>query len=338
LLHFALKIRYKWKERDIRRRLELPMHIISLGVPISLGIIGVAMELYAPTGIALQRCFVAEFPPSCDETPRVECIRGSSESKNLHLSLTVYLVAPACAGIAILTILIYWTARQEYRQSSRNRLNSNNGMREVTVQSIAYGTLFIHNFVWLCMLPAILNYAPAHKAGKDLVHIVLYPLAVISSIMLPFQGFFNMFIFARPRFLRIRKCCGNRALWWVCKETIFGLPLREYFRRPSAGHEYRIGKKASSTPVPSSVEPSSGASNGVDRNRLESSQGGEASGFTLATSNASSSSITTMNNNLTSSAAKDNTGSVLVGVGLHHIQVSDLPHPCAQANETKNEE
>ena len=305
------------------------MHTISLGVPILLGIIGVAMELYAPVGIGLQRCFVAEFPPNCDETPIVECIRGSSKSKNLHIFLAVYLVAPAYAGITILTILVYWTARQQLRQSFQYHQNRNNSMREITVQSLAYGTLFVHYFMWPCILPAIQK-TVSHKPVEEFVHI-LYPLGVISSVVFPLQGFFNMLIFARPRFLRIRKCCGDRPLWWVLKETIVGLPLREYFHRPS-GLEPRIGKKVV---VPSSgvVPASSGASKDeVDCSSTsvpsESSEGDEASGFTFATSNAASSL------DFTSTSAKDD--SVSLGVGLHNIQVSDLSHPCAHANETES--
>ena len=142
------------RSRYIKRRLELvPVHLLSLGVPMALGIVGLSMELYTPNGIGFQRCYIGTYPPGCDQIPGVECYRGNENSKLIQLWFSIYLAAPAYSFVAIFTILIYWTARQEYRRSSvhdrRSVLNSNS--RELTRQSLAYGILLFNSFLWTCI-------------------------------------------------------------------------------------------------------------------------------------------------------------------------------------------
>jgi hypothetical protein len=226
LFYYYLMIRCKWKENDIKRRLEVPMHLFSLGVPIVLGIVGLSLELYTPNGLGFQRCYIGTYPPGCDQLPGVECFRGSENSKLLQMWFSIYAAAPAYTGVAILTLLIYQTARQEYRRSSvSDRTRVLNSHREMKRQSLMYGILFFNTFIWTCIPPRIQK-SMHDITAEELVRII-YPIQVVAVVFWPLQGLFNFLIFARPRFVRLRHVCQDESLWWVCKETIWGAPVKD---------------------------------------------------------------------------------------------------------------
>jgi hypothetical protein len=202
------------------------MHLLSLGVPVVLGIVGLTMELYTPNGLGFQRCYIGTYPPGCDQMPGVECYRGNEKSTLLQLWFSIYLAAPAYSLVAIFTVLIYWTTRQEYRRSSANDRNSVlNSARETRRQSLAYGIMSFNSFIWIC-IPVRIQKSVHGITPEELLNII-YPLQVLAVVFWPLQGFFNMIIFTRPRFVRLRHLCQDESIWWVLKETIFGVPVND---------------------------------------------------------------------------------------------------------------
>lgn len=66
----------------------------------------------------------------------------------------------------------------------------------------------------------------------------LFPLLVLEAILLPSQGWFNLFVYIRPSFWRTRRDYPNESYWWVFRRALYGeriKPVRdEAKRRPSS--------------------------------------------------------------------------------------------------------
>ena len=49
----------------------------------------------------------------------------------------------------------------------------------------------------------------------------LYPLLVVNSVVLPLQGFFNVFIYVKPSFSQFRATYPEEPMWFVLYQALF---------------------------------------------------------------------------------------------------------------------
>lgn len=104
------------------------------------------------------------------------------------------------------------------RQTIQNRLSN-----EAAIQGFLYVSTFLVTILpafAIQILDGSMGYGESDQ-GK------LYPLLVLNSILLPLQGFFNVFIYVRPSYNRFKAASPNKSPWFILKKALFdpNIPL-----------------------------------------------------------------------------------------------------------------
>jgi len=89
--------------------------------------------------------------------------------------------------------------------------------KEVAIQSLLYVTAYL-----LTIVPAILlSVLDAAIAYNEEDQGSLYPLLILNSMLLPLQGFFNVFIYVKPSYSRFRNKHPEEPILFVLKHALF---------------------------------------------------------------------------------------------------------------------
>ncbi|CAJ1965860.1 unnamed protein product [Cylindrotheca closterium] len=120
------------------------------------------------------------------------------------------------------------------RRESKNK--DNRSKRKIASQSqrlqlvCSQAFLFVMAFVVCNAWNTLMGVLP----GSDLKDIELmvkyYPLAVLQSALLPLQGLFNMIIFLRPKYLKLRLRFPREGRFWTVRRIFLGDELRPTVR------------------------------------------------------------------------------------------------------------
>merc|ERR1719393_995807 len=87
-------------------------------------------------------------------------------------------------------------------------------IREVAIQGMLYVAAWL-----LTIFPAIL--LSILDATDESDQSRLFPLLVLNSMLLPLQGFSNVFIYVRPSYRRFRSRNPDKPAWFVLKQALF---------------------------------------------------------------------------------------------------------------------
>ena len=218
-LCYLLLLRFEWNDRQLKR-IEPFLHILPPLIGIAMSSVSLAKELYSPTGVA---CSIQEYPPGCLESGN--CIRGN-HAHAYTLGLFFSWVWMVFVFICTSMYLIYQSiARREdrsriydFRRSIRkfrgndtvtqkaegestNAEASNSRKQSLrfrfAMQSLFYCIVYFLTWIW-----GTIN-VTVHKS-KAVPHSYI-PILYLLSIFEPLQGFLNMAVYFRPRYLAYRR-------------------------------------------------------------------------------------------------------------------------------------
>ena len=101
-------------------------------------------------------------------------------------------------------------------RSSTSNPNSQNAkrIREVATQ----GFLYVFTF-YVCYTPAFIIRLLEGLGLDGEKESDIYPVLVLNSILLPIQGFFNVFIYTRPNYVRVQAAFPEQSKWWIMKHA-----------------------------------------------------------------------------------------------------------------------
>ena len=202
---FYLTICHGVKSRTFAQRLEPILHVAITVLFMTLASYSVSIGLYNPTGAF---CFIAPWPPRCNGNPDVDCERfGDTHSLYYEFFAQLWL------QIAYVVVLftndkIWYTVRQQEKRVAKYEFSrqlsgrtlakvksSNKHTRQVAIQSFLYVAAFFLGVSFTTVY---------HLIGWIGGYSAFWPLPIINTLA-PLQGFWNAFIYARPRYLRIRE-------------------------------------------------------------------------------------------------------------------------------------
>jgi hypothetical protein len=223
MVYYLLVIRYQIQDF---RRIEPFLHGIAILLPLGLAIAGLFLKAFNPGPVGL--CFAYPYPMGCDKRPNGVCQRGDNHKwVNLYFSIGI-LFGSLLVGYMCLA-LIYCTVHRRHAtstRSSQHRASSTGSsilavsitstataknLRQVAYNSLGYGAIFTITYLGPAILQAMIL---ADKKPS-------FPLAVITSILLPSQGFLNgFFMFLRPLYLTVRKASRDKSWYWCLWYTL----------------------------------------------------------------------------------------------------------------------
>lgn len=143
-------------------------------------------------------CSIAPSPLNCQTDPTIECERGESMFVYGEMvQLSAMVIGNICLTYAM--VMLYWTVLQIERQMDRYDIEGCTNRRhskQVGVQGIFYVVAF-----YLTYLPMLIGVLLSIMGKHDPVWLSL----TVATIQ-PLQGFYNVVVYLRPRYLKNSKC------------------------------------------------------------------------------------------------------------------------------------
>ena len=267
-VYYVLAVRYGWSEDRLWGKAFL-LHGVPVLLAIATSATAIPLNLY---NNYFWECWISKYPIDCKETWQYSyttCERGDNASifvwAFFYIPLWVaVIIATACMFLVYHFVFQIERRDQRWEQvvvsSSSIRIrpgspNDTRGSREtqtlrrcrrsqqVAVQGICYIGAFY--FTWIC--PTI------SKLLQTVGNTSNFSLTVMTGLLLPLQGFLNMLVYIRPRYLRAQGTKWERlrqAIWarpqqdaisrglaaWRSKSIVSVVPVAALSRNKSSSH------------------------------------------------------------------------------------------------------
>jgi hypothetical protein len=102
------------------------------------------------------------------------------------------------------------------RATPANPDTSPNKTQQIMIQSLLYVLAFFMVFIFSGIVFVLSSTDPEGlESGK------YFPIQVAESVLYPLQGFFDSFIYLRPRYVRFRKYFPDRSSWFAIRKAAF---------------------------------------------------------------------------------------------------------------------
>jgi len=205
-VYYYLIINKGMKKEDFAKVWEKVLHGIVITCHMSFAIIGVSIGLFNPTpGF----CYIAPGPYGCKTNPDVPC-RFEYTAAYFYEAFAQGWIQVAYVGIIVTNSLIWLHVRKQekemdkYRtqlaQSQLSRMEKKSSYaRSVFIQSILYVSAFVLSWSWTTIYHLV----------EWITGVSVPWITLLINTFLPLQGFFNAFIYARPRYIRLKKRHGH---------------------------------------------------------------------------------------------------------------------------------
>ncbi len=220
--YYLLTVRFQVKRKDFTQKYELWLHLSgAIFFPLT-SVIGLMGDWYSEMRYAMM-CWIGEVPKGC---------------KNCYGVPVAYTFGAAPTIITLISvitnnIIIYIFVRRKLSSppppteselfdienvAPTRRLNAQQKLRkEAATQGFLYVTTFLLTF-----LPgfAIQVVEGMVLSGEENLQ-QMYQLLVMNAILLPLQGFFNVFIYIRPTYNRFRAAKPNESMLIILRQALF---------------------------------------------------------------------------------------------------------------------
>ncbi|CAJ1937041.1 unnamed protein product [Cylindrotheca closterium] len=233
--YYLLAIKFNIKRQTFSQRYERPMHFLNLSFFLITASVGAGYQFYGPVDVGMG-CWVNNWPDGCHLT-------GDCVSQKIAIVFAGIPVSFFFVAIVVNNLVVYRHTRtifnslekvyslQEQQQKQKQEESSYTtsassqqpqgsltakeaiAARKIQVRSEMYegrlqevalqASMYVGSFL-VCYTPAlstrlIETFSYQYDDAK------IYWLLVITAMTLPLQGFFNMFIYNRPHYVRVRK-------------------------------------------------------------------------------------------------------------------------------------
>ena len=236
---------------------EFIMHFISIGYPLLTAIIGLCLDVYDESELGLN-CWVGNYPKNCGP----DLVYGESGEQCYGVYIAYIfggvVIFPTMIIVIINNILIYkfvrntittsrrrssvvsiefqQTQSQSQQQQRNGESNGGNGRRRtgtttvaqqhdnqtrriqaVATQGFLYVTAFVTSYIWTLIIKIMegSSYDAQDEAS-------IFWLLCFQATFMPFQGFFNLLIYVRPNYIRLRNDYPYETKLWAVRRTLYG--------------------------------------------------------------------------------------------------------------------
>lgn len=225
--YFLLTARFNFRNSFIAKTVEPWMHLIAIGYPILTATVGAAAGEFGEMTLNGLVCWLVKFPTNCGYG------RGESGEECLSKFIGwVFYGLPVLitfASIITNTIILAMYVQKQAGSSSNSRddpsrqaeRDQNKRLRLVRTQAILFLASFTVCIFWTGILNSVESTATTKEEELTLMS-RWFPISVLQAIFMPLQGFLNMFVYIRPKYLKSRKEYPNESKVWAFKRSVFG--------------------------------------------------------------------------------------------------------------------
>jgi hypothetical protein len=237
--YYLLTVRFAYQDRQMERRVEPLMHILSIGFPTITALIGAIVGVYSDSEIGLQ-CWVDNYPKGCGDHVGVPCL-----SPLIGWIFGGWIMVFMIVSMVVNNVTIYLFVRRTiYRSRQQQRELSSFGasttpsstlsqsgsimmdsqtrrVQAVATQAFLYVGSFVLTYAWQLILRIVEG-----SFGDASWESSLFPILVLNGIFMPLQGVFNLLVCARPNYLRARKDYPQESPFWCFRRALHGDAIR----------------------------------------------------------------------------------------------------------------
>lgn len=267
-VYYVLMVRYNWSETRGRMiTWEIRFHCLAWLLTLGTALAALGLEQYNPANLW---CWIAPLPNDCVNSSKSPdgtstCKRGDNAYIYRIAFYFVWLWLSIIVVTAATSLVVHsvWTkVRESRRYDIREELHRNIikrlSMRRVVDTArkqpksaqeknlsrvVVQGSLYIGAFYLTAVFPSVVRMVQA-RWNCTYEH---YFLSILTATFYPMQGFWNFFIYVRPRYLKYRKDHPRRGSFHAASATL-GRSLGLLCCRGSSDRQHE--KESTSTPNP----------------------------------------------------------------------------------------
>lgn len=218
---FLSIVRFEMKQQRFARWIEPVFHFLAFTSPIANGIYAIASDWMNPMDILPGYCWTYDYPPGCNDSKEVECLRGDNYSGMVEASmiLLIWVLIIICMVFLFTKVRNTEKRLQRYAGGRNVRLKRT---KETGIQALLYILAFFFVFFPIVVMMTL------KRSGVETTREnrgVYFTFALLSKLVSPLQGFFNAFIYLRKRFRTLTED-GGRLEFLRRVSSVVLLPLR----------------------------------------------------------------------------------------------------------------
>jgi hypothetical protein len=210
--YYLATIRFKVDSKVFAKKFEPLMHILALGFNLLAAVCGAVFHHFGEAAIGAG-CWVVR-----------RCVNGYCVTWPNGWVFAGFPTIFMFISIVVNNCVIYYHVRRKSLPSASS--NGTSSSKEVIkVQSVATQALgYVGSFL-LCYTSGFVIKGIESFGGNISVEASLYPLLMMTSIVLPLQGFFNMVVYCRPSYLKIRSRFPLETRCWAIRHALLATDL-----------------------------------------------------------------------------------------------------------------
>jgi hypothetical protein len=229
-IYFLLTVKYGVKNHEFSKKFEPWMHLLAIGYPLTTAMIGAGMGVFNELQLG-QGCWVSSYPEGC----------GCDESKGEYGECCIdHWIGWIFGGLPIVllflvvlasNLLVFLHVKSTIDRGHRritehavriSQTSSNDPqvqrIRAVAKQAFWYVAIFFIIYLPSFVLRVVAGYGyKAHNEDE-----IFALLLITQGLLLPSQGFWNLFVYVRPSYFRARKDYPHESKWWAFRRALYG--------------------------------------------------------------------------------------------------------------------
>ena len=215
-VYYLMIIRYGKSEGFVSRFIEPYVHALSLCVPIGFGCWAIFLDVLNPSLLVGGWCTLQKYPPGCDEFGNGGCTRGEMADV-IGRAVGIGIVLSSLVGIV--TIMIMLICHVRGRHAAVTQYHTRPQLDRTVTQTVRQAMLYI----WASLIPCVVILPSGLVSSKEQIPRLI--LALLTKLILPLQGLFNLIIYVRPRYVALKQRRGDSlSFLTMVKYIIVGEP------------------------------------------------------------------------------------------------------------------
>lgn len=226
-LYYFLIIDKGWTDDKISK-IEPFFHLNAFAWGIGTCVAGIILELFNPLGWS---CYITGYPLGCKESWENNGVTTCNRGDNSKIYQWAFFYAPLWAIMLISTGLMYSVYRCVKNQELRTSAYASHTVE--TSKKIARQALYYLGAFYVSWTFPTIDKLIYLFTGN-----ISYAIILLSAMLMPMQGFFNLLVYMRPTYLRCKNPQQNFLMAWFkilwLKVTTDTLDLRSKSRKGSS--------------------------------------------------------------------------------------------------------
>eukprot|EP00980_Cylindrotheca_fusiformis_P017211 scaffold5297_cov104-Cylindrotheca_fusiformis.AAC.4 len=250
--YFLLTARFGLKNSYIATWIEPLMHFISIGYFFGTAIVGAALGVYADLYVGTG-CWVNDYPRNCGHGPGQtgeDClgekigwifygypVGPSLPKKNVsNTSRSINIASGDQESDEFGGCQVRGTLQGDVNEplDFRNSQSCSNPstfkqlrrLKMVETQAFLFVANYLMVSIWLGLMAILQKRGSRSEAVELSAETRLYPIMVLNAIFMPLQGFLNLLVYMRPKYLKWRDEYPLETRMWVVRRCILGEKVR----------------------------------------------------------------------------------------------------------------